>query len=375
MKKLLLILLCLPMIGFGQNNFKNKNKSTSSSKYLAKEDYELLSTSKNKYTSLKKLVENLEKYGFELQAKNGKTFRYKNIYGSPFLRFYKKKFANSCVKKVWIVTENPDSLLIWKVESQWLSLGSTLRKLETKKNKFNDNQKSFFPNDDYELIGSKVLYSYNYDWCDMQKFPFIDFKIYRNTLEDEILDEFKENQIAIGYASNYATCRQLNNEDWLVMYQVSENLGISEFLNEFESIASKLDQEGNIKTSNSIISIPFIKEGNMNFIYIKIGGKSYKYLVDTGASDLVINTEMKDYLMQVGVLKSSDFGQSRIYEIANGSKVRFKTATLNSIEISGNKFNNIPIAIGDNASLLLGMSFLDKFHWRINNNTLELERK
>ena len=113
----------------------------------------------------------------------------------------------------------------------------------------------------------------------------------------------------------------------------------------------------------------------MNFISIKIGGKSYKYLVDTGASDMVINTEMKDYLMQVGVLKSSDFGQSRIYEIANGKKVRFKTATLNSIEISSNKFTNIPIAIGDNASLLLGMSFLDKFHWRINNDVLELEKK
>ena len=127
--------------------------------------------------------------------------------------------------------------------------------------------------------------------------------------------------------------------------------------------------------SGSVIKLPITTIRGMKYIMIELGGKNYKYLIDTGASDMVINEEMKNYLMSIGILKQSDFRDNKIYEIANGEKIEFKTAILNTIKIDGKEFKNIKIAIGKNASLLLGMSFLNRYNWRFNDSTLEFIEK
>ena len=128
------------------------------------------------------------------------------------------------------------------------------------------------------------------------------------------------------------------------------------------------------KKSNTI-KLPIIHEGNMKHIMISIGGQSYKYLIDSGASDVIINNEMRDYFIRTGILKSSDFGKNRVYEIANGESITMQTAILNSIKIHDIEFRNVNIAMGDNASLLLGMSFLNKYNWRFKGNYLEVQNK
>ena len=89
-----------------------------------------------------------------------------------------------------------------------------------------------------------------------------------------------------------------------------------------------------------------------------------------------LNSEIASYLIGKGILKSSDFRESQIYEIANGEKIEMRTAILSSITIGSYQFNNIKIVIGDQtASLLLGMSFLNRYKWHFNKNTLVLEPK
>ena len=150
----------------------------------------------------------------------------------------------------------------------------------------------------------------------------------------------------------------------------------------FEATKKKIDEMFDFRKNTymvgintNTIKIPIIKEGNMNFVIIDIGGRKYKFLFDTGASDIVIDGTIKDYLINMNYLKYSDFGEDKIYEIASGEKLKFQTATLSSITIAGNKFRNVQIAIGDNASLLLGMSFIDRFDWKINDDVLELRNK
>ena len=128
----------------------------------------------------------------------------------------------------------------------------------------------------------------------------------------------------------------------------------------------------NITNSNKI-ELPIIVEGNMNFIMVTIGNKRYKYLIDTGASDMIINSDIERNLINLGYLKESDYRKPRVYEIANGKHITLKIANLSYIKIDNNRFDNIDIAIGDeNASLLLGMSFINRFDWKITNNTLDL---
>lgn len=131
-----------------------------------------------------------------------------------------------------------------------------------------------------------------------------------------------------------------------------------------------------VKDSKHKTILPIIQEGNMKTIIISFGTKRYKFLIDSGASDMVINSEIKEHLMREGLLNRRDFGEKRVYEIANGSKLEFETATLSSMKIDGKTFNNIKMAIGNkNTSLLLGMSFLNKYKWYFDNNSLVLENK
>ena len=126
---------------------------------------------------------------------------------------------------------------------------------------------------------------------------------------------------------------------------------------------------------NNTIKLPIIDDGNMKYIMISIGGRSYKYLIDSGASDVIINIEMRDEFIRKGILKSSDFGENRLYEIANGESFVMQTAILSSMKIHDIEFRHVNIAIGENASLLLGMSFLNKYNWRFQGKYLELTSK
>ena len=122
------------------------------------------------------------------------------------------------------------------------------------------------------------------------------------------------------------------------------------------------------------INLPIIIENGMRYVIITIGGKEYKFLIDTGASDLVINSEVKNLLFRTGGLNKSDFLKPNVYEIANGEKVVFDTAILRSLIIGGRLFSNIEIVVGNEyTSLLLGMSFLNRFDWKFTNTNLELK--
>jgi clan AA aspartic protease (TIGR02281 family) len=128
--------------------------------------------------------------------------------------------------------------------------------------------------------------------------------------------------------------------------------------------------------SSKTINLPIIIENGMKYVIITIGGKEYKFLIDTGASDIVINSEIKNLLFRTGGLNKSDFLKPNVYEIANGEQVVFETAILKSLIIGGTSFSDIEIAVGNEyTSLLLGMSFLNRFDWKFINNSLELKSK
>jgi len=128
--------------------------------------------------------------------------------------------------------------------------------------------------------------------------------------------------------------------------------------------------------SSDIIRLPIDVRGNMNFITINIGGKDYEFLIDTGASDILINSEIESHLINLGVLRNSDYLDSQTYIIADGSSQTLKRAKLHSLQINGIVFNDNRVAIGNSSkALLLGMSFLSQFDWKINGDVLELTEK
>ena len=234
---------------------------------------------------------------------------------------------------------------------------------------------------------TKVIDNGQYQFYEMRGRSFLQISKFFSALTDfnASLDIKEDPEIIFLKACSYA---MLNSSDQACSnFKKACNLGFynaCEFSEQKDGVCfpkkivkkQPTRTKNNNGSNNSKIQLPIINEGNMKFISVTVGNKNYKYLIDTGASDMIINSEMESYLLRSGYLRYSDYREPRVYEIANGQKIQLKIAKLSHIKIGNYKFKDIDIAIGDqNASLLLGMSFLNRFDWKFNSNTIELDYK
>lgn len=98
------------------------------------------------------------------------------------------------------------------------------------------------------------------------------------------------------------------------------------------------------------------------------------FLVDSGASDVSIPSDVFSSLLRNGAIAQADITGSRQFVDANGETTRAKVFVIRSlkvgnVEVSGVEADVAPV----NAPLLLGQSFLKRFKsWSIDNATQEL---
>jgi clan AA aspartic protease (TIGR02281 family) len=113
-------------------------------------------------------------------------------------------------------------------------------------------------------------------------------------------------------------------------------------------------------------------------VKLTIGGMVRYFLLDTGASDLIIGDELERELLRKGVITSASYpGLAKTYELADGSRKEARMVLLNEVVIGEYRVRNVLAAVVDGGSLLCGRSFLDQFrHWEIRGarNELLLER-
>ena len=96
---------------------------------------------------------------------------------------------------------------------------------------------------------------------------------------------------------------------------------------------------------------------------------STNFVVDSGASDVVIPENLLQDLRKAGKFRDSDFTGTQMVKIADGSVVKSRTFVLRSFSISTRTLENIKAsAAPGNAVPLLGQSFLQRFSsWSIDN--------
>ena len=122
-------------------------------------------------------------------------------------------------------------------------------------------------------------------------------------------------------------------------------------------IASELFPSSALRIGQNQISIN-ISSDNHFYINLKINGKKVKFMIDTGASDMVLN--QKD-ARKIGI-NPRDLVFNRIYQTANG-KSYGASVILNEVEINGLIFNQVPASVnsGNMGTSLLGIRFLRNF--------------
>jgi clan AA aspartic protease (TIGR02281 family) len=103
-------------------------------------------------------------------------------------------------------------------------------------------------------------------------------------------------------------------------------------------------------------------------VKISIDGISKYYLLDTGASNLIINRDVERDLLINGSLTKKDYLGTELYSLANNQNVTAQLVRLNNIKIGEYVVNNVTAAIIDDGSLLCGIGLLEKFRkWELDN--------
>jgi clan AA aspartic protease (TIGR02281 family) len=108
-------------------------------------------------------------------------------------------------------------------------------------------------------------------------------------------------------------------------------------------------------------------------IKITLDGVTRYFLFDTGATDLVIDSDTERELLLNGSIKRADYVGEKEYLLANGQKTKAQLVRVNHISIGDYTVDNVVIGVIKDGSLLCGKSFLDKFKkWELNKDSLKL---
>ena len=199
------------------------------------------------------------------------------------------------------------------------------------------------------LLGWTYKESYNYCSCAINKFVSSGYSLGQiKLIEDEGSEAF--NEVAIPCMEEI-----LSNSENTTTYTNSYNPN--------DIIGSK--------KSSSIELVDYFN--SIYKIKIEIGGIVQYFTFDTGATDLVINTDLAIELFKKGIIKEKDFLGEEIYTLADNSVVLADMVKLDGLTIGDYTVNNVIVAVIEDGSLLCGVGLLNKFRdWQLNQNPIRL---
>lgn len=125
------------------------------------------------------------------------------------------------------------------------------------------------------------------------------------------------------------------------------------------------------------IEVPLQDAFGQYKIKLVIGGVVRYYLLDTGASDLIISRDLERELLLNGTLTPESYIGTEGYELADGSLVTADVVILPEIEIGGYILHDAIAAVLPEGGMLCGMGLLNQFSdWSINRDrdVLRLKR-
>ena len=170
----------------------------------------------------------------------------------------------------------------------------------------------------------------------------------------------------LGVLADYSC--ELSNPETRPDYQVPENDTAYRFhlqmVENYPVFSSKTNNQ-----FNKFQSIPLIKSGKTYFIIVSIGGKEYKYILDSGASDMTIDENSYYNLIQSGAINMKDKLPNGDYKMADGRIETYVRTLIPEIKVGNIKVSQVSASVVPSGQpLLLGKSFLDNFKtWKIDN--------
>jgi predicted aspartyl protease len=116
--------------------------------------------------------------------------------------------------------------------------------------------------------------------------------------------------------------------------------------------------------------VEMISDGGAFRVPVTINGVlTLKFIVDSGASDVLIPADVVLTLVRTGTIDEADFLGEQTYRMADGSKLPSKRFVIRSLKVGDKVLEKVNGSIAPvEGSLLLGQSFLSRFgSWSIDN--------
>lgn len=114
--------------------------------------------------------------------------------------------------------------------------------------------------------------------------------------------------------------------------------------------------------------VRLVKDGGVYHLPVKINDAiELKFVVDTGAADVLIPADVVLTLIRTGTISKTDFLGKGSYQMADGSLAEHTNFNIRSLQIGSHHIRNIHASIGPvEGSLLLGQSALEQLEpWRM----------
>lgn len=141
-------------------------------------------------------------------------------------------------------------------------------------------------------------------------------------------------------------------------------------LNTTPAVPIKPSQPAEISSVSNPTIIEMIGDGGAFRVPVTVNNTvTLNFIVDSGASDVVIPVDVVMTLVRAGTITDADFLGKQTYQLADGSKLPSQQFVLRSLKVGNRVLERVTGTIAPvHGGLLLGQSFLSRFKsWSINN--------
>lgn len=109
-------------------------------------------------------------------------------------------------------------------------------------------------------------------------------------------------------------------------------------------------------------SIPLQKLGGVYHLPVELNGfLELMFILDTGAAEMSIPSNVVQSLMRAGTLDESDYLEGKAFVLANGKRIVSPRVLLKKVKIGHRVLRNVPATVSEaHSPLLLGQSLLEK---------------
>jgi clan AA aspartic protease (TIGR02281 family) len=176
-------------------------------------------------------------------------------------------------------------------------------------------------------------------------------------------------QFLLGMCYELGAGMPKNREEAVRLYQQAAAQGNASAQNALSRLSGKAVSHAPT-VSVSTLSVPLQRLSGIFVVPAVLNeAVSTHFIVDSGASVVVIPEGVIEALRKAGKLTDSDFTGTQMVKLANGAVVKSRTFVLRSLSIKGRMLQNIRAGVAPSNSVpLLGQSFLERFNsWSIDN--------